>query len=273
MVNKEVQKCIADVRSELLFMNDALREKIVVEIQEQQRELVAEEANEKSLHYNKLNQELRMTLRGLREMEEYRWSATEDQVDEAKSLSVQFSENPSATNSIFIRKKLPKHVQEESILLDISADGDSDDEDISHGDTSSRPAKCEQEGNQRTSSDIATADKDEGSRNPSHSSKTEKKCEKITVHRTLMKEQWKEWMDKQEMRGNHNKVQPDDEQKTEKQKGAAHPASEKQKKPNIKGGGTVRKIKTYLSEFFNPRTACMWKRLEDETDHLSSVEE
>lgn len=82
-----------------------------------------------------------------------------------------------------------------------------------------------------------------------------------------MEEQGKEWLDVQEMKGNHNKVQPAEEQKSEKQKGAAHPASEKQKKLNRKGGGTVRKIKTYLSGFFNPRTACMWRRLEDETDH------
>lgn len=55
---------------------------------------------------------------------------------------------------------------------------------------------------------------DGNSRDSLHSFKTETfRCEEIPVQRTLMEEQWKEWMDEQEMKGNHNT----DEQRSEKQ--------------------------------------------------------
>lgn len=251
MVNKQVEKRLADLCSEFLLINEALREEIVIEIQEQLRVLAAREANERSLHYTKLDHEPRMTLRWLREMEEYRKNAEEDQVD-ANSLGLDT-----------IR-----------FLFSERTDGNSNDEDISHGDStydanvadsSSRPAKREQEGNKRALSDLATGD--ESSRTLFHNFKTEtRRCKKIYVRGTLMEEQWKEWM---EMRGNHYKVQPVDEQQTENQREAARPPQ----KQNIKGVGTARKVRAYFRELFHPRASFKWKRLEDETDHFSFEEE
>lgn len=273
-------------------MNNALREEMVAEIQ---GKLAAKEANERARHYTNLDQEPRMTSRWIREMEGYKKnSAKGDEEYKAKPLNLDtvgfhFSKNPSDTNSI-IGRKLRKHVLKESssIQLDVSTDGDTNNAAVSRSHsshvsnvagTNSKPAKRKQEGYQRISSDATAANtsqlmKDRISRNSIHSFMAEKpRCEKIHVSRTLMEEHWKEWVDKQEMRRNLNKIQPADEQKAEKQRGTAHPAPGKQMKQNIKGVSTVMKIKTYLSDLFIPHASYMWKRLEDETDHLCSEEE
>ncbi len=298
MVNKQVEKRIAGLRSEFLLMNHVLREEMVAELQEELRELMPQEARGRSLHYTRLDQKQRMTLSWLRKIEEqYKETTKDDEEDEAKSLDMEtlsfnYSETSSDTNSIVIMTKPPKRELEESskILLDVSSDGDTSDgdtsdEDTSDEDISSQPAKCEQEESQWISSDVATvADasqlmKEESSKNPFHANRIfmleELRCkeERLQVERTkeeealLMERQWKEWMDKQEMRGNHNKAKPVDQKKTEKQGGAAPPVPKKQnakQKQSVKRVDTMKKIRTYLSDLFNPHTFNKWERFEDE---------
>lgn len=296
-----MEKRIAKLRSEFLLMNHVLREEMVAELQEELRELVPEETRGGSQHYTRLDQKQRMTSRWLRKIEEqYRETTEEDEEDEAKSpdletLSFNFSETSSDSNNIDIMMKLLKHELEDSskVLLDVSSDGDTSDgdtsdDDTSDGDTSSQPAKCEQEENQWISSDVATVTdtsqlmKEESSRNPVHANPSfipeelRSENQRVQVDRTkeeealLMEREWKEWMDKQEMRGNH-KVKPVDRKNTEKQGGAAPPVPKKEnakqntkQKQNVKHIDTMKKIKTYLSDLFNPHTFNKWERFEDE---------
>lgn len=303
MVNKQVEKRIEAVRSEFLLMNHALREEMATELQKRLRELVAEEARGRSVHYTKLDREPRTTRRWRNMEEEYKGKTEEDEEDEAESLEqetlyLNFSQTPSDTKSIFIMTKPPKHELQESskFLLDVSShsdtsdgdtsDGDTSDGDTSDGDTNSQPAKCEQEEKQRISSDVDTvadtsqmmkeSEEEERSWKPFHvipKFKIEElRCEgeRSQVGRTkeeealLMERQWKEWMDKQEMRVNPIKVKPLDQKNTVKQVGAAPPVSEKQINQDVKGVDTMKKIKTYLNDFFNPHMSHKWERLENE---------
>lgn len=282
-MNKQVEKRIAELRSELLLMNHVLKVEMALELQEEQRESVPEEARERFLHYTKLDREQRMT-RWLREMEEECKEKTEeDKEDEAKSLDLEtlsFNFSTTDANSFFIMRKPPKCELEENlkIVLNGSSDADTSDAD------SSQPAKCEQEENQQIPSDGATvadtrqfmkeSEEKKSSRSPFHANPSfmtgELRCEEERVQvakeeaALLMDRQWKEWMDKQEIRGNHNKAKPVDQQNTEKQRGAAHPVSEKQTKQTVKEVDTMKKIKTYLRDLFNPHTFYKWERLEDE---------
>lgn len=296
MVNKQVEKRIAEQHSEFLLMIHALREEIMAEFQEQLAELVAEEARERSLHHTELDQEERMTPKGLRKREEENEEKTEeDEEDETKSLgpetlSFTFYETSSITIGDFIITK-PKRELEDSrnVLLDVSSDGDTSDaettEVFNDTDTSSQPAKCEQQANQCISTDIAAvADtsqlmkelEEDISKNPllaNPSFTTEQiRCEeeRVQVDREreeealLMERQWKEWMDKQEMRINHIKVKLVRPQNNENQGRVAPPASDKQMKQNMKEVGTAKKIKKYLSNLFNPDKFYKWKRLKNE---------
>lgn len=227
-MKKKVERQIAELRSEFLLMHHALREEMAADLQEQLRELVVEEVRDRALlHYMR-------------------------------------------------------------ILLDDSSDddnSDSDNSDVSNdADTSSQPAECEQKENQQISSDVDTAagtsqlmkESEESSRNPCHANPSlmpeELGCEGENVQvgrgkavETLfMVGEWKEWLDKQEMKGNHNKATPAGPQNTEKQGVAALSASQKQIKQNVKEVDTVTKIKTYFSDLFNPHTAYKWERFEDE---------
>ncbi|XP_035513562.1 uncharacterized protein LOC118325109 [Morone saxatilis] len=290
MVNKQVEKRMAELRSEFLLMNHALKEEMVAEFQEQLRELVAEEARERCLHYTNLHQEQRITSRWLRKMEEeYKKKTQED--GEAKSLNRQtlsfnLFESPACTKSSFITMEPPNNEPEESlkILSDVSSDGDTSD--VSNvADTSSQPAKCEQQEKKGITSDIATlADtsqvkesvEEEILRNPFHVNPSfmtkEPRCEeeRVQVNVTqedeslLIERQWKEWMDKREMRRNHVQVWPAAQQNTENQGGSAPPVSQKQTDQNVKEVGPVKKLKTYLSDFVNPHRFYRWEKLEDE---------
>ncbi|GAA6221029.1 uncharacterized protein LOC118325109 [Lates japonicus] len=291
MVKKQVERQIADLRSEFLLMKAALKE----EMTEQLRELAAKEGRASSLYYTSLGN----VSRHLREIQEDMKNAKEDEEDDAESLdleilSLNFSETPPDSTDSFIMRKHPKYDLGEStmILLDVSCHSDISDgetSDVSNdADTSSRPAKCEQEENQGNVSDVAAdantsqllkeSEKEKGSsRNPfrvkSSFMPQELRCEAESVDGTkeeealLMERQWKEWMDKQEMGGNHNKVQPVDQQKTEKQGEAAPPASKIQGTQNVKQVVTMTKMtkmKTYFSELIKPNVSYKWQRFEDE---------
>ncbi|XP_071338742.1 uncharacterized protein [Trachinotus anak] len=314
MVNKQVERRIADLRSEFLFRHDALREEMT-ELREQLKVLVAKEAREKSLHYTKLDRKPSMTSKSLGKMEEHKKKAKEFEGDKAKLLnletpSLKSSGKPSDTNY-----KPPKCEQGEilKILLDIITNGeiscvpnDADNSsgpleetlkifldvfcdgeissDSSDGDTSPQRVKFEQKESQGNSSDVSTvantsqlkkdSEEEESSRNPFHGDPSfmtqELRCE-VQVDTTkeeevlLMERQWKEWLDKQEMRGNDKKVKPPvDQQRTEKQGVAAPPESKKQTKQEVQGRDTMMKIKTYFSDLKNPFKSHKWERLADE---------
>ncbi|KAM7391814.1 hypothetical protein PAMP_022471 [Pampus punctatissimus] len=253
MVNKQVEKRIAELRLEFLLMNRYLREEMLTALREQLRQLVEEETEERSVYHIKLNQEKRMTSRRLREMnEDYKDNTKEDE------------EHSTSRN-----------------MLDVS--GDADTSDISN-DGSSQLAKCEQEEPPLNSSDFAETrqlmvasvgheeeEKEEISK--SHANLCigmgELRCsEEGQVEKTkeeealLAMKQWKEWMDKQEMKVNQEQVKPSDQQISEKQGGAALPVSEEQMRQNTKGVETMWKIRTYLCDLLNP--SHKWERFEDE---------
>lgn len=284
-----MEKQIAELRSEILLMTDALRE-TEADLQEL-RKSMAEGTREMFRCSSKLDREW-MTLRWLRKMEEeYKETIQEGEEDEAKlqdleTLSFNFSENSSDTNSVLMRKPTKHELKESSkLLLDVFSDGDnknSDTGDISNdSNTSSQPAKCEQQENQQISSGVDTdtsqlmkeSEEKNISRNPlcrDPSCMTRECEERVKVDETkeeqasLMERQWIEWMDKQEMSG--NQVKAVDQQNTEKQGGAVPSVSEKKvkQKQNKQGEGTVKKIKTYLSDFLNPHASYKWERIEDE---------
>lgn len=280
-----MEKQIAELRSEILLMTDALRE-TVADLQEL-RKSTAEVTTEMFGYSSKQNREW-MTLTWLRKIKEEYKETVEEGEDEAKSrdletFSFNFSENSSDTNSIQTRKPTKHELKESAkLLLDVFSDGDNKSSDTSNdSNTSSQPAKCEQLENQQILSgvDIDTSQlmkESEGkniSRNPfrRHPSFTTRECEKrVKVDETkeeqasLMERQWIEWMDKHEMSG--NQVKAVDQQNTEKQGGVAPSVSEKKdkQKQNKQGEGTVKKIKTYLSDFFNPHASYKWETLEDE---------
>lgn len=284
-----MEKQIAELRSEILLMTDALRE-TEADLQEL-RKSMAEGTREMFRCSSKLDREW-MTLRWLRKMEEeYKETIQEGEEDEAKlqdleTLSFNFSENSSDTNSVLMRKPTKHELKESSkLLLDVFSDGDNkngDTGDISNdSNTSSQPAKCEQQENQQISSGVDTdtsqlmkeSEEKNISRNPlcrDPSCMTRECEERVKVDETkeeqasLMERQWIEWMDKQEMSG--NQVKAVDQQNTEKQGGAVPSVSEKKvkQKQNKQGEGTVKKIKTYLSDFLNPHASYKWERIEDE---------
>jgi len=148
---------------------------------------------------------------------------------------------------------------------------------------SSPPAIFEEEENQEMSSDVATvadtsrlkegSEKTEYSRNPFNPGFTTAGlgCEEERVRVDGTKEgeedvqterQWKEWMDKQEMRGHTYKVKQVDQQNTEKPREAAHPQKEVMQNP--KEVKAVKKMKNLFFDLMNPVKFHKWKRFEDE---------
>ncbi|XP_016532509.1 uncharacterized protein LOC107837489 [Poecilia formosa] len=77
----------------------------------------------------------------------------------------------------------------------------------------------------------------------------------------LMKAQWKEWLDKQEMKGKKRH-----EQRNVHQRAMRSSSSDKQTTKTKKSGqiGTMKKIKTYISELFNSSEKKKWDMLYEE---------
>lgn len=103
----------------------------------------------------------------------------------------------------------------------------------------------------------------------------ELKCEEKRVQisgtneeEEMVKEQWKEWMDKQESRGIHvtcTQVKPAAAQNTEIQGEEAKPEVEKQEKKTPKEKSNISKCLKYLSNFSSPLSFHKWERFEDES--------
>ncbi|XP_059193980.1 uncharacterized protein LOC131975343 isoform X2 [Centropristis striata] len=296
MVNKRVEKRIADLRSELLLLHYTMRVEMAEELQDQLRELVVEEERERSLLYGRVKREQRVTSRWRRKMEqEYKEKKEKDEADspDLQTLSFNFCQTSSDTDSICIMRK--NYVGESlRIPLGVPSDGDSHNSDTSDGgttdvsydaDTSSQTAKCDQEENQQVLSDVAVATtsqlkesaEKEKSRTPFHvnlsfmTEELRREDQRVQVGRTkeeealLMDRQWKEWLDKQEIRGNHTKLKPVEQQITEKLGEAAPPpVPQIEKKLNMTEVDTMTKFKMYIFDLFNSHKFHKWERLEDE---------
>lgn len=149
----------------------------------------------------------------------------------------------------------------------------SETSDVSPGfDTSSQPAESDQQENQTGTSQLMKKEEEKISKNPFHqnpsSMTSEGEEERVLMNGTneeealLMEREWKEWMDEQEMRGNIKTV---GQQNAEEHGGAAPRTPEKAtKKKNVRGVGTVKKIKSYLGDLFSPHMYHKWERFEDE---------
>lgn len=149
----------------------------------------------------------------------------------------------------------------------------SETSDVSPGcDTSSQPAESDQQENQTGTSQLMRKEEEKISKNPFRqnpgSMTSEGEGERVLMNGTneeealLMEREWKEWMDEQEMRGN---VKTFGHQNAEERGGAAPPTPEKAtKNKNVRGVGTVKKIKSYLGDLFHPPMYHKWERFEDE---------
>nr|XP_020449997.1 uncharacterized protein LOC109956892 isoform X2 [Monopterus albus] len=226
MVNKQMEKRMSVLHSEILLMNDSLREEMRAELQEQLRELsVVKTTGERALHHTKLDQELRTTSKQFKKMDECKKNAEEEE-GEAKSqdtetLITNFSETPSVINSSFIKRKHLKHEESSKIVSDGFHDNDSyaDTSGVSNAVYSSlAPPKYERQEYQR-----------------------------ISLASQLMKES-----------------QEERPSSSEKEGGAEPPAKEKQTKQDAKGMDTLTKIKRSLHYLFNPHLSSKWEILEDE---------
>ncbi|XP_030593791.1 uncharacterized protein LOC115785966 isoform X2 [Archocentrus centrarchus] len=254
-------------------------------LQEQLRELSVEEPGERPLHCSKLDRVLSLTSR---EMEEEHKSTDEDEEDAEESLSrktLAFPETHPDRYIFIVRKSQKEECLKISLSID-SSDTDSSDGDTSEGETSDASsdvqtnlelAKGRQQKSQSCSpnvSDTSQSMKEEDrTRNPFHFMSNERSHEDEKDHvgnrngkEPLLREsEWKEWLDMQEMKGNHDKTKPDESQdNTEKKGAAASGVSEKHKKRNMRGGDIVEKIKTYISDVFGSHSSYKWKEFENE---------
>nr|XP_033947732.1 uncharacterized protein LOC117453006 isoform X2 [Pseudochaenichthys georgianus] len=241
VVNKQVEKQTAEINAELLDLWYTLTETMsdiqnmrgmVSEIQELGEMAVA--ANEIFLNYTRQEQEERVLLRCHRRIEqEYLEESKEEEKDEANSVNLETLSSP--------------------------------------------PAIFEEEENQEMSSDVAavadTSRLKEYSRIPFDPGFTTAGLgceeERVRVDGTKEEEedvqteiQWKEWMDKQEMRGHTYKVKQVDQQNTETPREAAHPQKEVMQNP--KEVKALKKMKTLFFDLMNPVKFHKWERFEDE---------
>ena len=277
MVNKQVETRIAELRAEFHLMNHELRQQMTAELKKQLREEVSEKERESPQDCIMLDKD--------QEEEENLMSQT--------SLSSYSSDTHAYSDYMF--KKSTKWKQNDDFrnLCNASSDSDSNDGDISDNETrqvsteahnSSKQAECCPKEDQRFSPYAPTVfhtiqqmkkSEEEASKRDAFYANfmvKELRSEKNSVHvdRTkeeqalLMERQWKEWLDKQEVRGNQSKEMPHDPQNTEKQgRVGPHVSAEKQMKQKPKGGqkNPAKKIRTYLSDFFSP---LKWERLEED---------
>lgn len=228
MVNKQVEKRIAELQLEILLTNRKLREDMLAALGEWLGQLVEEDAEQKSVYLMKLDQEKRMSRRLRKIDEDHRNNTKNDEIDRKNVIS--------------------------RTMLDAS----SDTGNISNDDSAHCEGKCEE--SLLISSDIA-----ETSQLMSESARHEEGggSELQEEEALLMEKEWKEWMDKQEMKIHQKQEKPGDPQSSGKQSGAEVPIPGTQIGSNKKTRKEW-KIKTYFSDLFNPLTSYKWQRFENE---------
>ncbi|XP_023152533.2 uncharacterized protein LOC111586926 [Amphiprion ocellaris] len=251
LVNKQVEKRVAEVCSEFLLMNRVLREEMEAELQELTR-LVVEQARERPLHYAKLYQDYGMLSRRPRRMEEEYDESTDEDEDvgkckqdgRLKSLVVPSSSSDSSDC-----------FTSDTVISDVSSDANS--KKIHSFSSAVTPV-----------SDNSYFTKDsivEGSTrnlfyiNPSLTNEDD---ERLCGDRTTDEEalETMEGTHGQALNGRNN-VEPAEKEETEEQGETTPPVSEKKEKQTMKA---VKKMKTSVSDFFNRLNFSRWERLEDE---------
>lgn len=279
MVKRQVEKQTAELRREFSLMNQALREEMAAELQEQLRELLLEETDKTPLCCSKLGSDLRLASRWQREMAGRFKNTGEDYEDGEIPKTLAFSETHNDTNSMFI---LRKSLKEESLKISLTSDSSDTDSTENRNiskDVQGKPdsGTCKQQKNQSSSSDVTPIW--DSTTNPFCttqsfiSSELSHEDEDEMVHgdsgkeeeALMMDNQWKEWLDKQEMKGySHKKKAVESQRNMEKQGTAASGVSEKKKDQNLKRGDTMKRFKTYISDVFSSHSSHKWKKFENE---------
>lgn len=267
MVNKEVEKQIAALRSDLVVMLLYHRDKIINKLEEQLRERLRD-AIQRPPNYTQLDNSDSDTQSKSTE-EESAEDTDEDEEDEDKSV------RPKRTKTLDISISLSDTDSIGIVLLY----SDSTDDSMSDGEIRDvcNEAPTNLQSNHKFSS-AGTSDtsqvikelEEEISSNLFHSNPSfrasnirheEERVEADKINEEgafLMESQWKEWMDRQEMRRNH-KANPSEQQ------GEAPPqVTEAQIRKPLKAVDTMNKVKSRLCHFFNPHPSHRWERFEDE---------
>lgn len=301
MVQRQVQKRVADLHSEILQKNNALKEEMMTELRKQLIELVANEARERPQQFTKSDREQSMRSRLLEIVEEAKSNMRADKEDEKDLLdlttsSPYSSENPSDIDHELPREKILK------VLIDILSDIETSD--ANDADTMTRPAKYDTHKmaclHVSSDADISSlsvrfpyhlwddernsgAEEEGSATDPTHANPgfttQELRCvaEQVQVDTKeedilLIERQWKEWMDKQEMGGNKTKVElPVDKRKSETQGATAQlplPVAKSPTRQDAEGGGhNLTKMKTYFSDLIkSPFSIHKWQKFENEDE-------
>ncbi|MEQ2296474.1 hypothetical protein AMECASPLE_025218 [Ameca splendens] len=273
MVHKQVEKEIAELREEIVLMNFELRVQMAAELRKHLGKAVVTQMRETPEPYLASDAK-EMETRHLKENE-----------GKGKSLrKVEFNSNHSETKSSdmpYPNHISPKPDQSSRRFLSMSSKCDSVNGDIRHtkikhlrgeDHSSSQQAQC---GAISPSGDPAVcdnckltekSDEKNSAKNPSQMStvsEEESVGDKVEAEEhKLMKAQWEEWLDKQEMKGN----QIHEHHRNVQQKAMGPSAPEEQITTRNKSGqmGTIKKITTYLSDFFSPSETSKWEILEEE---------
>lgn len=281
-----MKKQTAELRAAILLMADVM-EGVRTDLEEM-RESMAELRQEMLQYSSKLDEDW-MISRGLGKIEEEYKEKTKECDNEAKLLDLEksHSEDSSDTDSTALMRKPTKHEFREGLKLSlevssIGGNKNSDSSDDTYdSDISTQSAQCEQQENQQNSSGVGNGtiqlmkkvEEMKISNKPirRYTLFMTRKCEEgVKVDETekeqlsLMDRQWIEWMDKQEMKG--NQVKTADQSQTIEEGGAGPSVSQPnvKQKQNKKGKERLKKVRTYLSDFFNPNARFNWKRLEED---------
>ncbi|XP_054905221.1 uncharacterized protein LOC129372157 [Poeciliopsis prolifica] len=258
MVNKQVEKKIAELQEEIFLMYLELRVQMGAKLKEHLGEAVVTQR---------------------RKPPESNWSSDTEEMEtlqpadeEGGEKSQSDSDHPthsSAEPDQGFRKTLSAFSEFDLVNTDIRGT------DIKHFPGDDRSASQEAQREPISPSGVpAVCDscklmtKSEEKKCPHHPSQMftgreeERDEDKAKVEQdALMKAQWKEWLDKQEMKGKKRH-----EERNVQRKGMRSSSSDKQMTKTKKSGqiGTMKKIKTYISEFFNPSEKKKWDILCEE---------
>ncbi|XP_032433355.1 uncharacterized protein LOC116729115 [Xiphophorus hellerii] len=258
MVNKQVEKKIAELQEEILLMYLELRVQMAAKLNEHLGEAVVTQS---------------------REIPESNWSSDTEEMEtmqpadeEGEDKSQSDSDYPTHSSSEpdqGFRKTLSTFSECDLVGTDIR------DTDIKHfpGNDHSTSQEAQREpispsGDPAVCGSCKLMKKSEEKKCPHNPSQMltgreeESNEDKAKAEQdTLMKAQWKEWLDKQEM-----KERKRHEERNVQQKVMRSSSSDKQMTKTKKSGqiGTMKKIKTYISEFFNPSEKRKWDMLYEE---------
>lgn len=292
MVNKQVDKQIAEMRKEILLMNLELRVQMAAELKEHLGQAAVTQTTETPKPYSaSATEETERRKfkdkkgRKKREKQKERRQKTEEERKKEKSQSKkEFNSNHSETQSFEVphpKHLSPKPDQGTSIFLTKLRKSNSGNKDIR--DTEINHCPCENHhaskqtqcglvypsGDPAVCNSCKRMEKTEEKNSPQNTFQMFTVSEEESVgdrakaeEDGLMKKQWKEWLDNQEMKGNMRH-----EHQRNVQQRAMSPGASEEKTMKTKTSGqtsTVKKIKTYISDFLNPSETCKWKKLEED---------